>query len=155
MVEIAMKNAAVHAYIFKFGGTKKERVLKRRLSKSSWAFFWSVIYGRRLVFSFMFRENCTFFPFKKKKLLFNFPPLFAPITLAHLFHILTITSPFAIRQVLISFWSTDDLDYLIATLLRRWLNRPSFSPFFPRNSRSDRQENKFKHASLYFRAGRN
>lgn len=151
MVEIVMKNAAVH--IFKFGGTKKERVLKRRLSKSSWAFFWSVIYGRRLVFSFMFRENCTFFPFKKKKLLFNFPPLFAPITLAHLFRILTITSPFAIRQVSISFWSTDD--YLIATLLRRWLNRPSFSPFFPRNSRSDRQENKFKHASLYFRAGRN
>lgn len=35
MVEIAMKNAGVHAYIFKFGGTKKERVLKRRLSKSS------------------------------------------------------------------------------------------------------------------------
>lgn len=33
MVEIVMKNAAVH--IFKFGGTKKERVLKRRLSKSS------------------------------------------------------------------------------------------------------------------------
>lgn len=75
MVEIAMKNAGVHAYIFKFGGTKKERVLKRRLSKSSWAFFWSVIYGRRLVFSFMFRENCTFFPLKKKKTSLQLSPI--------------------------------------------------------------------------------
>lgn len=138
----------IYIYIFKFG-------IKKNV-------FWNVfrnlcehscnIWSTTIVFSFTFRENCTFFPLKKKKNnSLQLSPLFCP-SFSHFNDYELITNP---HSRYIRFWLAFDrfrLSHRHFSLWWWWFDR--FCHFFPRKT-ADKETNLNTRRFIYFRAGRN